>query len=980
MEPGRPVVYRFQLREAGKRILKPVLEENHMRVPARSFGLLTLAAAFFVFALGAAPAQAAFGVEKWESLTCKENEDTPELGEPPIAGLPPLPQSGEQCTAATPEKWFTQSSGHPQAGITDFTLNTFPGPEGFIGFPEGFVKDIVVETPEGLSVNPEALPQCSLAQAETNILGCPANTLVGVNYLTVSVKKPGECLPAPPGKCAQARAAAPVYNVETGIGQFKGVPSMVAFPDQEGKTVYIVGSLDPVDQHVTFTISNVHVPEAPLHPPLIGSRLVFDEGEAVLGPGLRFGNGTYLTLPSNCGTPAKATVRVDSYEGKAGEATFTTPYSGTGCDKVPFNPTLKTTVDSSTDSPDPVNLNLGIPFDPKEPIANSYLKTAKVTLPEGAGLNPSVANGLQTCSNEQFHYHTNKPIECPGPSEIGTVDVETPSLPPGSLHGKVYVAQPESQNPSSGKQFRVFLTVESERYGVNVRLKGQIFPNLQTGQLTAVVEENPQATFSEFIVHIAGGPKGALTTPDTCGPHKTTTDLTPWSENGNAHPSSEFTLTQAAGGGPCPKTLAERPFGPTYSAGTQQSKAGAFSPFEFHLTRPDGAQEIRQINVNLPPGMVAKLKGVEYCPQSAIDAATAASGRAEEASPSCPANSLVGTSQIAAGSGPAPFHTTGKAYLAGPYKGAPLSMVFVTPAVAGPYDLGTVVVRVAINIDPETAEVHAVSDQIPYVFGGVKLDIRSIDVSINRSKFTLNPTTCRRAFPVASSIFGGGGDPANPASWFESKQATPFQGTECGKLQFKPKFHARILGGKGHTQRADNPKFRAILEGRSGDANVRRAAFILPRATILDQAHIKTICTKVQLAANECPKNSIYGNAKATSPLLGKALEGPVYLTSSEHELPDLLVNLKGQINVRLRGIISSAHGRLKTEFPKTPDVPVTKFMLTMKGGSKGLLVNSRNLCTGKSPSGFLNLLAQNSRQQKSNNLKLNIPACGGKH
>jgi hypothetical protein len=948
-----------------------------MRVLARPLGLLTLTAAFLVLAFGASSAQAEFGIANWESLTCKENVDTPKLGEPPIAGLPPLPQSGAQCTSETPEKWFTQSSGHPNAGITDFTLNTFSGPEGFIGFPEGFVKDIIVETPEGLSVNPEALPQCSLEQAETNILACPGNTLVGVNYLTVAAKKPGECLPMPPGKCAQARAAAPVYNVEP----FQGVPSMVAFPDSAGEAVYIVGSLDPVDQHVTFTISNVHAPEAPLHPPIIGSRLVFDEGESVLGPGNRFGNGTYLTLPSNCGTPAKATLKVDSYEAASAEETFTTPYSGTGCDKVPFEPSIDTAVGNATDSPEPVTLNLGIPFDPEEPIANSYLKTAKVILPEGAGLNPSLANGLVPCTNAQFAYHTNNPIQCPAASEIGTVDVETPSLPPNSLHGKVYVAEPESNNPSTGKQFRVFLTVESERFGVNVRLIGNVLPNLDTGKLTVVVDENPQATFSSFKVHLNGGARGALTTPNTCGPHTTNTDLTPWTEAGNASPSSEFTLTESPSGGPCPKTLAGRPFSPTYAAGPPSSKAGAFSPFRLRIERPDGAQEIRQVNVDLPPGMVAKLKGIPYCPQASIDAAEAASGTAELASPSCPADSLVGTTGANVGSGPAPFHTDGKVYLAGPYKGAPLSMVFVTPAVAGPYDLGTVVVRAAININPETAEVHAVSDPIPFVFGGVKLDIRTIDVSINRPNFTVNPTTCRSPFAIASSIFGGGGNPGDPAEWLELKRSVPFRATECKALKFKPKFFARIFGGKGQTQRADHPKFRAILEGREGDANVRRAAFILPRATILDQGHIKTICTKVQLAANECPKNAIYGHAKATSPLLDEALKGPVYLTSSTHELPDLLVDLHGQVPVRLRGVISSEHGRLKTVFNETPDVAVKKFQLTMKGGDKGLLVNSRNLCS-RPTNGFLNLKAQNSRRLKKNNLRLNIPACrkAGKH
>ncbi len=945
-----------------------------MRSTRGPIGLLALIAAFVVLAVGASSAQASFGIANWEALTCKENTDTPANFGEKLIGFPP-PQSPLQCTKepSSESKWFKQAAGHPPFAITDFMLNTFSAAE-FANFPEGFVKDIVVDTPEGLSVNPEATTaKCTVEQLKANPPECSPLSLVGAAYLTVAGQGP-PCTspPLPVAACPVVRAKLPVYN----LVPFQGVPSMVGFPTSApGEPTIIVGSLSPVDQHVTFTISNIHPPDGTeAHPPIIGSRLVFEGNK-----GAPFGNGTYLTNPSTCGVPQTSELHVDQQTepGKFVTKSFTTPFAGEDCDKVPFEPTINTTVSNgSTDSPDPATVDIGIPFDPTEPIANSYLKVAKVILPEGAGLNPSLANGLETCSNAQFAYHTNDPINCPAKSEIGTVDVETPSLPPDSLHGKVYVAEPESNDPTTGKQFRVFLTAGSERYGVNVRLKGQVFPNLQTGQLTVVVEENPQATFSSFQVHINGGDRGALTSPDTCGPHKTNSAMTPWTGNPDATPSSEFTLTNKAGGGPCPSKLGERPFSPTYNAGTVSSKAGAFSPLELHITRPNGAQEIRQVKVNLPPGMVAKLKGTEYCPDASIAAAEKASGKAEQANPSCPANSEVGTVDIGVGSG-TPFHTPGKAYLAGPYKGAPLSFVFVVPAVAGPYDLGTDVVRTALNVDPETAEVHAVSDPIPYIFGGVKLDIRSIDVSIKRQNFTVNPTTCRETFQISSGIFGGGEDPANPGAWFESKQSSDFRATECKALQFKPKFFPKILGGKNATKRTANPKFQATLEARNGDANLRRAAFILPRATILDQSHIKTICTRVQLAANECPKNSIYGHAKATSPLLDKGLSGPVYLTSSSNTLPDLLVDLKGQVPIRLRGVISSAHGRLKTVFNNTPDVAVSKFVLNMKGGSKGLLINSRDLCSGQT-NGFLNLKAQNSRQQKRNNLRLNIPACGG--
>lgn len=932
-----------------------------MRGSRSPLGLLALIAAFVVLAVGASSAQAAFGIENWEVVTCKENADTPALGGK-IEGTPTEVEeskSAGQCTAATPPKWYKQAGGHPPFAITDFTLNNLGG------FPEGFVKDIIVDVPEGLGVNPEAYPACPLAQAEAAITTCPLTTLVGTNYLTVVTSV---------SPLKQARAAAPVFNIEP----FDGHPSMVGFPDSTGSAVFIVGSLDPVDQHVIFTISNLHAPDA-THPPIVGSRLVF---LGVNNPPFSSGNGTYLTNPSVCGAPETAGLTVNSHEGASDAASFTAPFTGEGCGKaeLPFHMELGASSSGSTDSPEPASVDVQMPdqLTPGEPVANSHLLTAKVTLPEGAGLNPSLANGLTPCTDAQFKKGTDDPVECPASSHIGSIEVETNALDQ-PLGGDVYVAEPTSQDPSSGNQFRVFLHAFNDRYGVNVRLIGHVFPNLSTGQLEVVVPENPQAPFNSFKVNIDGGARGALTTPDTCGPHTTTAKFVPWARPGEEVPpesgNPQFSLTTLPGGGPCPKTLAERPFSPTYKAGPTGTKAGAYNPFELHIGRPDGAQEIRQVNVDLPPGMVAKLKGVEYCPQANIEAAGKQSGKAELAGPSCPANSLVGTTDTDVGSGPAPFHTSGKAYLAGPYKGAPISMLFVTPAVAGPYDLGTVAVRAAINIDPETAEVHAVSDPIPYVFGGVKLDLRSIDVSINRNKFTLNPTTCRQAFPIAAGIFGGGGNPADPASWFESKASNDFRASECKALKFKPAFEARILGGKGHMQRGDNPKFRAVLDARKGDANVRRAAFILPNATILDQGHIKTICTRVQLAANQCPKASIYGNAKATSPLLDGKLKGPVYLTSSDNPLPDLLVDLKGQVNVRLRGVISSEHGRLKTVFRKTPDVAVDKFTMNMKGGGKGLLVNTRNLCS-RPTNGFLNLGAQNSRRVKKNNLRLRIPAC----
>jgi len=258
------------------------------------------------------------------------------------------------------------------------------------------------------------------------------------------------------------------------------------------------------------------------------------------------------------------------------------------------------------------------------------------------------------------------------------------------------------------------------------------------------------------------------------------------------------------------------------------------------------------------------------------------------------------------------------------------------------------------------------------VFGGVKLDIRRIDIAINRRNFTLNPTTCRQAFPIDSRVFGGGANPADPADWFAVSLTNPFRASNCRALRFGPRFFARLTGP---TKRAGNPKFRAVYRARKGDSNLRRAAFVLPRATILDQSHIRTVCTRPQLAARNCPKKAIYGHARATSPLLDGVLKGPVYLVSSDDLLPNLLADLRGQVNVRLRGEIIGVKGRLKTVFHSTPDVAVRKFILNMRGGNRGLLINSNNLCE-RNRFAFLNLRAHNSRRMKVRGLRLNIPAC----
>jgi hypothetical protein len=954
--------------------------------------LLVLAVGVLGAIFVASTANAAVGVQKWESLTCKENADLPALGgqEGGIeATLPPPPG---QCKGLDAEgnpspQLFTQAAGHPNYGITDFRIDTYRNFLGVGGFPTTLLKDIVVDTPEGLSVNPEALEQCRVDQLKVG--QCPQSSLVGVNYLTVAGEGPNSenlcAIETAPGKreCAQARVALPVYN----LVPFEGSPSMVGFLTKAGPT-FVVGSLSPVDQHVTFTISNIHPPnpaEPEEAPPIIESRLVFFSAKEtnVFNPAA---DGTYLTMPSNCAGGQVSKLHLDTQgifppetEQSSTEASYTTPTGATGCANVPFNPEIAVTADGGkfVDSPEATTVDVGIPFDPEAPIANSYLKVAKVTLPEGMGINPSAGNTITSCSDAQFHYHEAAAVECPSASRVGSVEIETPALPNGSITGDVFIGQPLKNGPGAfetGEQFRIFIYAHSERYGVNVRLEGKVTPNAATGQLTAVVPENPQATFRHFRLHFNGGENGVLTSAPTCGTNTTTTEFTPWSENPDHNkPTTDTALTSVPGGGTCPANLGARKFAPGYSAATESTVAAQYSPFKLHIGRNDGEQELKAVNVTLPKGLVGRLAGIPYCGEAELAAAAASSGRAQQASPSCSSESAVGTATTAAGSGGKPLSLGGTVYLAGPYKGAPLSLAVVTPAVAGPFDLGTVVVRAALNVNPLTAQVNAVSDPIPNVFGGVKLDVRSIDLNMNRSKFMVNPTNCA-AGATAGTINGGGSNPANASNWSSVAVSAPFQATACKGLKFGPTLNARIAGP---TTRAKNPQIRVVVKSKSGQANIARTALNLPHSLFLDQSHIKTVCTRVQLAAQACPADSVYGHAEASSPLLRQKLKGPVYLVSSTNKLPDLLADLKGQINIQLDGVISSSHGGLKTVFGELPDVPLKSFVLNMRGGEKSLLQNSANLCKGPQLA-VLNMKGQNGKTVKNNKLRLNIASCGG--
>jgi hypothetical protein len=893
-----------------------------MRKRAAILSAMGAAVVVLTLTIAAPAAEAAFGVSKWEAGTCKF--DAP------------------KCTYSSPKaQFFTQAAGHPPTGLTDFAMNTTGG------VPDGAIKDARVDLPEGLNVDPQAVPQCAKATFESNAAACAASQ-VGISEVTSEIAG----LPVGP-------LPFPVYNLDPP----QGVPALFGFtvglPLIPIANVYLVADVAwDSDYHEGFTISDI-----PNTLPLVENRLVFDGTKG----------GTFLTLGSQCNGPSTTTLKVDSYENPGAFQTYTTkpPAEIDGCQAVPFAPTISTVSESpTTDSPSGLTTDIQVP-QKLQPLNSSTLRTANVSLPRGLGLNPSSAPDLHFCSDAQLGKGTKRPVSCPANSLIGTASIQTPVLPANSLPAKVFLGQQIGRDPDSGTLYRIFVDAESARYGLSVRLIGNVKANPQTGQLTATFADNPQVAFSSFKLQINGGAKAPLSSPPICA-NTTTTQISPWSGNAAAAPTSPLTLSKAPGGGACTKTMAARPFAPTFKAGPKSANAATFTPFAVNITRTDGQQELKGVNIILPPGATAKLAGVPYCPPPAIAAAAAQAGATERANASCPDKSQIGVATIAVGTGPSPLQISGKAFLAGPYQGAPLSLVVITPALAGPFDLGTVVVRVPLFVDPETAQIHAVTNAIPDVFGGAKLDIRSIAVNVNAKEFTLNGTNCSK-FATAGALRGGGADPTNPAAFSSFGVSAPSQLTNCDKLGFRPKLHLRLFGAH---KRAKHPKLRAVLQTRPGDANIARASVGLPHALFLDQASLAKICTRVQFAADACPKKSVYGHARAITPLLGQPLEGPVYLRSSNNTLPDLVAHLQGQVDIDLVGRIDSFKGGIRTTFDRVPDVPVSKFTMTLPGGKHGLLVASKNLCKGRVKA-IVQIKGQNGKKANKRQ-KVRIP-CGKK-
>jgi hypothetical protein len=698
----------------------------------------------------------------------------------------------------------------------------------------------------------------------------------------------------------------------------------------------------------------------------------------------------FTLLPSECGERPVVGVAIDSWQRPGEFADLDSPADAAvdGCGKVPFEPAIELDPGSNeADSPTGLDVELTVPQndDPPEAvatdpddetgapahwksdagIATSTLRDSVVTLPEGMAVNPAAAATQEACTSGQIGltspvgktpptFDSDDPSddrgdECPDASKIGTVAIETPLLDEADWPtGEVYLAA-QGDNPF-GSLLAIYVVARSLERGLVIKLAGEVEVDSRSGQLTTTFAENPQLPFEVLRVRFRGGDRAPLATPAVCGTHTSRTELVPWARPGDpVSVLDPFEIDGSPAPG-CPASEAERPFGLGLAAGSALPLAGAHAPFTMRLTRPDGAQEIERVDLTTPPGLSARLAGVPYCPEAALARAVGRDGRDEQRSPSCPPASRVGSTVVGAGAGPKPLYVDGALYLAGPYKGAPLSLAAVVPAVAGPFDLGVQVVRTALYVDPATARVTARTDSLPKLIEGIPLRLRDIRIALDRPGFALNPTSCA-VHAVHARALGSHGAVADLAS--------RFQLGNCGALGFEPKLAFRLKGGTG---RGAHPALKAVLKARPGDANISRAAVSLPGSAFLDQGHIRTICTRVQFAQGACPPGSVYGHAKAWSPLLAQPLEGPVYLRSSDNNLPDMVAHLRGQISVEVAGRIDSVRGRIRNTFEVVPDAPVSRFALTLKGARKGLIVNSRNTCRGDNRA-LVRMRAHNGRR-----------------
>ncbi|HEU5254284.1 MAG TPA: hypothetical protein VFU16_13265 [Solirubrobacterales bacterium] len=579
-------------------------------------------------------------------------------------------------------------------------------------------------------------------------------------------------------------------------------------------------------------------------------------------------------------------------------------------------------------------------------VARPAIKTAIASLPEGLTINPSLAAGLGSCGEAEWARETatSEPgAGCPSNSKIGTVVLDGTLGLPEQLKGSVYLATPRA-NPF-GTLLAVYMLARLPRRGLIVKSQGKIEPDPVTGRLVATFDDLPRLLYTHFGLNLREGQRSTLISPPACGTYTADLEASTWAKPAVfVHNSSFFLVTRGEGTAPCPHGAL--PFSPSLLAGSLNAAAGAYTPFYLRLARSGSEQEFTSYSADFPPGLLGNLSGVATCPDEAIAAAARRSGREEQAAPSCPAASSIGHTIAGYGVGGSLAWAPGGLYLGGPYHGSPLSVVAIDAATIGPFDLGTVVIRQAVRIDRRTAQVSldpAGSDPIPHILEGIPLHLSDIRVYVDRPHFMVNPTSCD-PMAISSRVGGAGSNPLSAGDDTVTESSRRYQVLDCIAIGFRPKLSIRLRGSRKH---GGYPSLRAVYKPRRG-ANLKAVSVTLPPSTFLAQEHIRKVCTKAQFAVDNCPKGSVYGRARAVTPLLGEPLSGPVYLRSSPNPVPDLVADLRGRgIEIEVPGRIDTSRGGIRANFESLPDAPVTSFTMNLFGGKRGLLVNAEPPCRG---------------------------------
>ena len=875
----------------------------------------------------------------------------------------PTAQASQEITEFSVASSNSQSGAHGDF-VTRLRLANAGQPE--------VARNLTVNIPEGVFGNPGAIFRCRAVDFVVN--HCAPGSQVGV--ITISANYEGV-----PNTLL---GTVPLYNMET-VGEDEAARLAFVAPLVNAPIVVPISVRSNSDYGLRMTFSTItqsialasasttiwgfpadptHDPErfppgTPTEPPGCPNEPTTGCNKAPF-PKAGLTVKPFIDNPSVCtGSPLTATLDVTTYQDAEPSHASAEYPATTGCENQKFDPVFNLAL-TSDEADQPSGLDIQLKADQfleGSAPSPSNLRSGTLTLPEGLTINPDAADGQTACTDREAGFGTDEPGHCPDNSKIGTVEVTTPALE-GPLNGSLYIGEPKP-----GNQYRAFMIFNG--FGIHAKLFASFLPDPHTGRLTVSVANLPQVPFEEFNLHLFASDRGLVATPTRCSIYASSAQLVPWN-NELAPQQSEpiVNVTSGPHGSPCPGE--KRPFHPRLVAGTTNPKAGDFSNFILKLDRDDGDQFLGDLNFKLPPGFSGSLRGIGYCPESQILAAANNSGRAEQASPSCPSSSFVGTTNVAAGPGEHPFHAVGRMYLSGPLNGAPLSLAAITPALAGPYDYGVVVVRVALQVDPLDAHVTAVSDAVPSIIGGVPIRMRSIQVNIDRSRFTINPTNCS-PFTVDSQGIGDQGTVTDFSSFF--------QVVNCGRLPFKPKFTVRQEGGRKGTRRAVNPSLLIDLKTRSGDANIKSLAVTLPNAYEIDQRHLGNICSEKELAATQCAGRQAIGEASTTTPLLDQPLSGPVYAVSGSGGLPRLAFLLNGQIKLVPRADTTTVKGgRLQTTVPVVPDAQIGHFHLKIFGGKRGYLINTRDLCKA-SPVVKVAYEAQNGKDL-TQNIKVKAP-CG---